>query len=130
MAFQLVNFNSIIQSINNKINNLLCRVRLLENAESGGGGAASIVTITTEEATYDYDVESGKFLIAWELTGDTDQTASLGTTALGSELGGPQVLPANTTWVNAGANLPSTPAQTIYFSGLTGTNVIKLWLLG
>ena len=66
---------------------------------------------------------------AWELTGSDAQTVVLGSTPGGEELGGPVDLTALQTWVGTGNVLPST-GYTIYFSGLTGNNTIKLWLLG
>jgi hypothetical protein len=100
--------------------------------ESGGEltpGAVNLVEISTSASTYTYAIPAGYLLSAWELTGSDAQTVSLGSTALGDELGGPVDLTALQTWVGTGNVLPST-GYNIYFSGLTGSNTIKLWLLG
>lgn len=93
-------------------------------------GGVTLVTITATEETHSYLIASGYWLVGWEVTSNDDQTASLGTTALGSELGGPVDMLSGQTWVGQGNMLPTANPTTIYFSGLQGTNTIKLWLLG
>jgi hypothetical protein len=95
-----------------------------------GGSGVTPVTITTSANTYNYTIPSGKLLTAWEVVSDSAQSVSVGVTAFGAELAGPQDLLAGQVWVNTANVLPSTTAQTIYFSGLIGTNTIRLWLLG
>jgi hypothetical protein len=95
-----------------------------------GGSGASTVTLTTTGASYTYTIPAGKWLVGWELTGSAAQTVALGTTSGGMELGGPVDLLATQTWVGQGNSLSTSGSHPIYFSGLTGTNTIKLWLLG
>ena len=89
-----------------------------------------IYEVTIATADHSYVIPDRRMMIAYELVGTAAQTVSLGTTALGSELGGPIALLANQNWVSVGAVLPSIGAQTLYFSGMTGTNNIKIWILG
>lgn len=90
----------------------------------------TLVEITTSDSSYVYEIAAGFLLLGWEVTGTTAQTVALGTTAGGEQLGGPVTLGIAETWVGTGINLPSENLINIYFSGLTGTNTIKIWLLG
>ncbi len=99
-------------------------------AVPSGDGGVSIIEIATSDPTYTYNILAGYWLVGWEITGNTAQSVSLGTTALGSELGGPIDLDIGQTWVGQANMLPTGSATNIYFSGLEGANEIKLWLLG
>lgn len=93
------------------------------------GAGAQIVTITTNEPNYAYLLEAGNWLVGWELRSTTAQAPSLGYTAGGTELGGPIPLEPLQTWVGQGNMIPTFDDTNIYFSGLAGTNTIKLWIL-
>ncbi|MBL7780676.1 MAG: hypothetical protein JNM22_05615 [Saprospiraceae bacterium] len=105
--------------------------------ESGGDGGTTPTTgvepvvISTSESTYTYTIPVGKWLVGWELRSDDDQSGvSLGLTSGGTELGGPVDLAALQSWAGNANMIPTFTSTPIYFSGLTGTNTIKLWLLG
>lgn len=113
------------------------------NIEAGGGGegggtdpevpvpgTAQAIVITTSASTYTYTIPAGRWLVGWEVRGSADQSVSLGLTAMGNELGGPIDLTALQVWPGAGNQIPTFTTTNIYFSGLTGTNTIKLWLIG
>lgn len=95
----------------------------------GGTGTAQAVVITTSSSTHTYMVPTGKWLVGWEVRGSSDQSVSLGLTPGGNELGGPVDLAALQVWTAAGNQIPSFFDTNIYFSGLTGTNTIKLWFI-
>lgn len=90
----------------------------------------NMVEVEVTDSGYNYEVPAGYWLVGWEVVGDTDQDVSLGTSGGGNELGGPITLTAGQTWVGQGNMLPTFTAVTISFSGLEGTNTIRLWLLG
>lgn len=96
----------------------------------GAGGSVTIVELTATDDTYTYNIASGAWLVGWEITGDENQSVSLGLTASGSELGGPVDMLSGQTWVGQGNMTPTNTSFNIYFSGLAGNNNIKLWLLG
>ncbi len=90
----------------------------------------NIVELAASTPTYSYTVPAGSLLVGWEVrSSDSSQSVSLGTTALGSELGGPVDLSALQVWASKGINLTSFSSNDIYFSGLEGLNSIRLWLL-
>lgn len=93
-------------------------------------GGVTVVSLGVEDATYTYNIPAGRWLVGWEVISDTNQTASLGTTSLGAELGGPVDMLAGQVWVGQGNMTPTNTSYNIYFSGLSGANTIKLWLLG
>jgi hypothetical protein len=93
------------------------------------GGGVQIVTIPVTASTATYLLESGKWLVGWEVRSTSAQTVSLGLTAGGTELGGPVSLSALEAWVGQGNSMPTFDDANIYFSGLAGTNTIKLWIL-
>lgn len=94
------------------------------------GSGVQIVPITATDATYTYEIPTGKWLVGWEVRSTDAQSPRLGTTPGGSELGEAGSVAALETWIGQGNMLPTWTATNIYFSGLTGTNSIKLWLLG
>jgi len=98
--------------------------------DTGATGAVTTIEIITSDSAYSYTIPAGKWLVGWEVKGDTDQIVNLGTTAGGSDLGSSFDLSAGSTWVGQGNMLPTFTSQTIYFSGLEGTNNINLWLIG
>ncbi len=98
--------------------------------EGGGTGAVEAVDIVTTDPTYTYTIASGKWMVGWELVSDTEQTVSLGLSALGDELGGPIPLEPNQIWVGDGNMLQTFTSTNIYFSGMQGENTIRIWLLG
>lgn len=101
----------------------------------GGGGTApggtgvELVTITTTSTQQSYTIPAGRWLVGWELQGSADQTVSVGLVAGSEDLGGPVELVALQSWAGAGNMIPSFNPTNIYFTGLTGTNTIKIWLL-
>lgn len=96
----------------------------------GGSGNVSLVELSTSSTTKTYTIEAGKWLVGWEVRSNSAQEVSLGYTPGGSDLGGPVALDANQVWVGDGNMVPTFTSTTIYFSGLQGTNYIRLWLLG
>lgn len=110
------------------------------NVATGGGdggtdpeaptvAGAQVVVITTSASSYTYTIPTGSWLVGWEVRGSADQSVSLGLTVGGNELGGPIDLTALQVWPGAGNQIPSFFNTNIYFSGLTGTNTIKIWLI-
>ena len=91
--------------------------------------AVEPVLLTVTTPTYAYSVPAGKWLIGWELVGTSAQTPSLGLSAGQNDLGGPVPLSALQMWVGQGNMVPSFMPYTLHFSGLSGTNTIKIWLL-
>lgn len=89
---------------------------------------ATVFEDTTAASTYSYPL-AGKWLVGWELSSASAQTPKLGITPGGDELGSVE-LSAGGIWVGQGNMVTTLSAQTLYFSGLAGTNTIKLWLLG
>lgn len=94
----------------------------------GGSGAQSVTLNATTDSLV-YNLAAGSWLIGWEMQGTAAQTVSVGLTAGGSELGGPVDLAASQPWAANGNMLPTFNATNIYFSGMTGLNTIRLWLL-
>lgn len=94
-------------------------------------GVVTLVTITTDDPTYTYAVPAGKWLDGIEVRSTDAQTLSIGTSPGGDELSGmPVPLSDLQPYVANGALLDTFGSHTIYFSGLEGTNTIKIWLLG
>lgn len=96
----------------------------------GTSGGVTKVELDTSDSTYTYNIPSGRWLVGWEVTGDAAQSVSLGLTASGNELGGPVDLLSGQTWVGQGNMTPTDTSFNVYFSGLSGNNTLKLWLLG
>lgn len=95
-----------------------------------GESTVTPVVITTSASTYTYQVPAGKLLTAIWILSDDDQTASVGTVALGSELAGPIPMTADEPALLGSNLLRPTVNTNIYFSGLAGNNTIEIWLLG
>lgn len=91
-------------------------------------GNIATVDITVTTPTHTYSLPANTWLIGWEVRSSVAQTVLLGTSASGNELGGPIDLPALTWWIGNGNQTPSESALNLYFSGLAGTNEIRLWL--
>ncbi len=85
------------------------------------------VTITTP--TYTYNVPSGRWLVGLELVGTANQEVSIGLSALGNEVDGPVFVEGLQTWVADINKIPSFTSYNLHFSGLAGTNTLRLWLL-
>lgn len=85
---------------------------------------------TISASAYSYAVPAGKFLLGIELQGTADQSVSVGTGAGGNQIAGPIDVPGGTPWIGQQLGRSSLGAYTIHFSGLTGTNSLKIWLLG
>lgn len=97
----------------------------------GSSGDATLVTITTIEEDYTYSVPSGKWVAGIEVRSSDAQTLSMGTSPGGEDISGMAVpLDALQAYVLNGGMFDTFGSQTIYFSGLEGTNTIKIWLLG
>lgn len=94
-----------------------------------GGTGVELVTIEVSSATQTYTIPAGRWMVGWELQGTDPQTPQVGITAGGDELGGPVTLAASQPWAGNGNMVPSFTSTNIYFSGLTGLNTIKIWLL-
>ena len=77
--------------------------------------------------TYAYTIPAGHLLLAIYMKSTDAQTVSIGTTAGGDQVGGPVAAAANTALNFAGLNVYAETDKTIYFSGLAGTNVVKVW---
>jgi hypothetical protein len=91
-------------------------------------GAVAISEATVTSSTYVHTLAAGQWLMGWELRSSVAQEVSVGTTAGGSELGGPVALSALQWWVGQGNDVPSEGGINIHFTGLSGTNTIKIWL--
>ena len=85
---------------------------------------------STSSATHTYAVASGKFLLGIEVKSNLAQTISVGTTPGGAEIADSIALTAGYPWTGQQIAQPSFSAYDIYFSGLSGSNTIKIWLLG
>lgn len=94
------------------------------------GTGATMIELGVSTATYTYTIPAGKWLVGWEVKGSSAQEVSLGLSPLGYELGGPVPLLANQPWAGSGNNMATFISTPIYFSGMTGTNTIRVWLLG
>lgn len=94
-----------------------------------GSGGVQVTNITTTSSTYTYQVPAGKLLAYVWLVSDEAQTPKLGLTAGGDELGGPYPLDADQYAIMGCGLLRPVSATNIYFSGLSGTNTIEIWLL-
>lgn len=98
---------------------------------SGGDGSATVITISTTGSTYTYTVPAGKWISGIEVRSTDAQTISIGTSPGGEDLSGmPVPLTDLQAYVLNGGILDTFSPQTIHFSGLEGTNIIKIWLLG
>lgn len=94
-------------------------------------GVVTVVEITTTDPTYTYVIPVDRWLDGIELLSGTAQTIKIGTTIGGEELSGmPVTLDAAQPFVLNGAILDTFNSHNIYFSGLEGTNTIRIWLLG
>lgn len=91
-----------------------------------GEGDVVIIEIATTDADYEYIIPSGVLLAAVWVRGSLAQTVSVGLTATGDELGGPQDLIALESHTFS-QTLRTEAATTIYISGLTGSNNIEIW---
>lgn len=102
----------------------------------GGGGSTptsdvDIVTQTTSGSSFTYDIPAGKLLIAAYVSGSAAQDVNIGLTNGGDELGAASLTAtAPTNEVNFDVTLYATGITTIFITGLSGSNTIKLWLLG
>lgn len=86
--------------------------------------------IVTDQAYYAFTVPPGKMLSGWEMRGDAVQEIKVGWTAYGSEIAPPTpMLPGQSVAGAAISNSTSTQ-HVVYFTGMAGTNTIKLWLIG
>ncbi len=86
--------------------------------------------IVTESSSYAFIIPTNKWLVGWEIRGDSSQTVSVGWTVSGTELSEPTDLLANQPHVGSANSHSTNSSYTIYFSGMEGTNTIQLWLLG
>lgn len=91
-----------------------------------GEGDVVIVSISTSDTEYEYDLPVGILLGAVCVRGSAAQTVSIGLTANGDELGGPQDLAANEGYTFA-QTLRTYAITTIFISGLAGSNEIEIW---
>lgn len=85
---------------------------------------------STSSATHTYAVAAGKFLLGIEVKSNASQTISVGTTPGGTEIAGPIALSAGSPWTGQQIAQPSFAGYDIHLSGLSGSNSIKIWLLG
>lgn len=91
-----------------------------------GEGDIVKVSIAVTETEYEYALISGVLLAAIYVAGDQDQTVSIGLTASGDELGGPQDIEAGNGYTFA-QTLRTDGTTNIYFTGLAGNNTIEIW---
>lgn len=99
----------------------------------GGGsdGSATLVSITTTDDSYIYSVPADKWIDGIEVRSTDAQTLSIGTSPGGDDLSGmPVPLTDLQAYVLNGGILDTFSPQTLYFSGLEGSNTIRIWLLG
>lgn len=94
----------------------------------------NMIEVEVSGSGYIYTIPAGYWLVGWELLGDgagtdTPQTVTLQTES-GYVLGGPITLGGGEVWVGQGNMLPTTTDIDIQFTGLVGSNTIRLWLLG
>lgn len=85
---------------------------------------------STSSATHSYAVAADKFLLGIEVKSNAGQTINVGTTPGGAEIAGPITLTAGYPWTGQQIAQPSFAGYDIHFSGLSGSNLIKIWLLG
>lgn len=97
--------------------------------DAGDPAGSSAVTLETSGSTYSYIIPAGRLLVCIELQSDAAQTPSIGFSSGSEEIGGPIELSAGQPWICAGLQVTSLTSTNIHFSGLAGTNTIKLWLL-
>lgn len=84
---------------------------------------------TTTSSTWSYEIPADRLLVVVFVFSSSTQEVSLGTTAGGTELGGPAYIPGSQYGLLGSNNLRTTAATTIYLSGLVGSNTIEVWTL-
>ena len=113
---------------------------VLEVIGGSGGGGGSIppgsssvsdaevvrLPVSTSAATLTQSIPEGVLLIAIWVRSTADQSVSIGLTAGGDELGGPQDLAADEAF-NFAQALRTTAATDIFLSGLDGSNSVEFW---
>lgn len=77
--------------------------------------------------TYEYTVPAGRLLVAIYLRSDQAQTAMVGTSPGAEDIGSTIPALADSPIIWAGLNLYAANDITLYFTGLAGTNVLKVW---
>lgn len=92
-------------------------------------GSAASVTISTSDPNYTFEIEAGQWLVAIMVRSTDAQTVQIGLSPGTDEIGGPVSLAALQGYAFDGNQVPSFDNTNIYFSGLEGTNTIKIWLL-
>lgn len=94
--------------------------------EPGGGPE---VIIVEDEADHTFTIPAGKLLTAVYIKGDSNQTVTVGLSSTSGEIMEGVPLLANQWSLSGNNSLYAETPTPIYFSGLTGTNIIKIWLL-
>lgn len=95
----------------------------------GDTGGSSLTTLEITGSTYTYTIPAGSLLVCIEVQSDAAQMPSIGFFPGSNEIGGPIDLAAGQPCICAGLQVTSLTSTNIHFSGLAGTNTIRLWLL-
>lgn len=98
--------------------------------DPGAGMDGTVVTLTTSDSTYSYTIPAGKLLTAIYLKSTAAQTPSIGLGPGTNEIMDAVPLASGQYGLAGNNSLYAATPTTIYFSGLTGTNTLKIWLLG
>lgn len=89
-------------------------------------GEVLVDVVNTSAASATYTLPAGALLAAVSIRSDQDQTVSVGLTANGEELGGPQDILADEGYTFA-QSFRAYSDTTLHFSGLSGSNSIEVW---
>ena len=107
---------------------------VLAPPDGGGGGGdgdetmSPPVTLSVTGSSTSYTIAAGMLLTAIVIIGDTNQTIDIGTSAGGTDITEDFVCVGGEAAMLGSINLYSGPGKTIYFSNLTGSNTIKIYL--
>lgn len=93
-------------------------------------GVVIKVDIETSDASCEYMLPPGRLVSNIMVRSTSDQTISIGTTDGGTEISGlPVDMEANQLYMTGSNMLRTTEDTTIFFTGLSGSNTIKIWVL-
>jgi hypothetical protein len=88
-----------------------------------------MIEITTSAPNTSYTVPQGRLVTAIQVKSTANQTVNVGITNGGGEIAQDIPLLANQDMLTGNNALYADVTKTIYFTGLTGTNTIRIWLL-
>ncbi len=89
----------------------------------------TMIEINTSAASTSYDVPQGRLVTAIQVRSTSAQTVNVGTTNGGGEIAQDIPLSANQDMLTGNNALYADVLKPIYFTGLQGTNTIRIWLL-